>query len=251
MKVLVGQLDAQHCALEIWQDSSCEYRDCLHFSSDSNKGGELQDFLQSDAFRADFDEIVFSLFTEQSTLLPSHLFEASDTQSIYKLSFGELPEGCEVFKDKVLEQRLINIYGFDQALHGIITTNFPKAQLQHEGSIALKALQARKYSRLTLKVFVHQEHFMLVMCQEAKLFHFNTGSYQNSDDIVYHLANLIKKEGLEDKELDCFFQLVIGTETESNIAQELMASGQKLSIFKKVRWKEHKQWLTLSQLLCA
>ncbi|MEI8193527.1 MAG: DUF3822 family protein [Flavobacteriia bacterium] len=173
-------------------------------------------------------------FGEQNLLIPSGVFEKDLAQSYFERMFIELPE------DKALSIASIPSFAVHSLeAHPNWAKSFTKETFNHQNSFSLfefhlNLLADFKTKETTFLLTLFADTYFLGLVHDSKLLYAEALTYQNSDDILYTLLNVLQKNGLSMAKGTLWF----GEISDNNIKENLQDSLTKIQDFAAFTYQE-------------
>lgn len=157
---------------------------------------QLEDFWNQTGWKEpDFDDISLSWSEKQTTLVPANVFNESDKESIFLLSYGKTVQNEEIDYNRIPMQGLVNVYSIPFWVKSFFVLRFPRIVIQHEGTHLIRGLFSGQTFKLKSKLVLHENHFLLVMAKENNLKFYSSFEWNTIEDIVYYYSFSIQQQG--------------------------------------------------------
>jgi len=154
---------------------------------------QLEEFWNSTGWKStDFAEVSLSWSEKQTTLVPTNVFNESDKNAIFSLSFGS-PQG-EVDYNRIAVPHVVNVYAIPFWVKSFFVIRFPRIVIQHEGTYLLRGLYAQARKEYKSQLVVHQNHFLLACTKGDDLVFYSSFEWLNERDIVYYYSFFLQQQ---------------------------------------------------------
>jgi hypothetical protein len=167
---------------------------------------QLEEFWKETTWKeADFDDVSLSWSEKQTTLIPVNVFNESDKDTIFALSFGKQIHSDGIDYNRIPVQGLVNVYSIPLWVKSFFVIRFPRIVIQHEGTHLIRGVFAAQTFKLKTKLIVHQHHFLMLIVKENNLKFYSSFEWSSIEDIVYYYSFSIQQleisEQLNDVEI--------------------------------------------------
>lgn len=179
---------------------------------------QLEEFWEQTGWKEpDFDDISLSWSEKQTTLVPVNVFNESDKESIFVLSFGRQVQNDEIDYNRLPMQGVVNVFSIPLWVKSFFVMRFPRIVIQHEGTHLIRGVFSGQTFKLKTKLVIHEAHFLLLIVQENNLQFYSSFEWSTLEDIVYYYSFSIQQQGKH--QLLNEVELAIGAGAELDAAQ--------------------------------
>ena len=154
---------------------------------------------------------------KQTTLVPVNVFNESDKESIFVLSFGRQVQNDEIDYNRLPMQGVVNVFSIPLWVKSFFVMRFPRIVIQHEGTHLIRGVFSGQTFKLKTKLVIHEAHFLLLIVQENNLQFYSSFEWSTLEDIVYYYSFSIQQQGKH--QLPNEVELAIGAGAELDAAQ--------------------------------
>jgi hypothetical protein len=134
------------------------------------------------------DEISVAWMTENSSLIPSSVYESSMTRDIYLANFNELKPEHELNYNRISNLSIVNVYEQASWLKSFFVVRYPRVVIQHQHSMEIKALCEKNTYQLSVEVSILPTGMNITIMEKNELLFCNAFSYSHENDLVYYLT---------------------------------------------------------------
>lgn len=161
---------------------------------------QLEEFWkETDWKETDFDDISLSWSEKQTTLVPVNVFNESDKDTIFSLSFGKQAQNGEIDYNRIPVQGLINVFSIPLWLKSFFVIRFPRIVIQHEGTHLIRGVFSGQTFKLKTKLIVHESHFLMLIVKENELKFYSSFEWSSIEDIIYYYSFAIQQLGFSEQ----------------------------------------------------
>lgn len=155
----------------------------------------LQQMLASqEEINVEYKEISVICESAYHTLLPEIFHTTDKEEDFLKLQHPTLPTSCQIFHAKQTNLQTVLIFGIDKKIIEIVTNYFQSAAIVSHLVHIIRKIISEETEKLTL--WVRAEEIDCVVYKNDKIILLNKYSFQNSEDIVYHILNIYEQLAL-------------------------------------------------------
>ena len=181
---------------------------------------QLKEFVEENGLKQlEVDDIALSWSHPHSALLPMNVFNDSDKESIYTLSFGELETGVTTDYNRLPQHGIVNVYAVSDWLKSFFVMNFPRVIMQHEGTLLIRQLFAHSSVRPKAIVSIHQNHFLLAITQNNDLKFYNYFEYTNAEDMIYYIGFAMQQMQISPADVELILNASQGCELDLQLVK--------------------------------
>lgn len=184
---------------------SCATKQILGFEvfklvdTDSNWDDVFSQFKYlSELFKNNVGKIYVVHENVESVLIPTELFNANSTQEYLKLVYGE-KENSICFSNQLKhEETIVNVFRIDSVLYESLCANLNISQHFHfYTNILQRVFQHKLYQgKNWMKLVFYEKYFIVTLIKEDQLQLIQTFNYQSSEDVLYHIMNVINQHDI-------------------------------------------------------
>lgn len=161
---------------------------------------QLEEFWRETEWKeADFDDISLSWSEKETTLVPVNVFNESDKETIFTLTFGQETQSDEIDYNRIPVQGLVNIYSIPLWVKSFFVRCFPRIVIQHEGTHLIRGVFSGQTFKLKTKIIVHEHHFLMLIVKENNLKFYSSFEWSSIEDIVYYYSFAIQQSGFSEQ----------------------------------------------------
>ncbi len=158
---------------------------------------QIQAFLQDLKIdQHDYDEYSLSWFTPFSTLVPTNIFGASDSKTVFQACFTKEMIANDIDYNRISELSIVNIYEIPLWVKSFFVIRYPRIVIQHEASVFLRGIFATSTFKLGIHILLHDSHCCMVFVKENELKFYNCFESSSEDDVLYYLTFGLQQQGL-------------------------------------------------------
>ncbi len=208
---------------------------------------QLDDFWKETNWKeSDFDEVSLSWSEYQTTLIPSNVFNESDKDSIFQLTFGSNIHQEEIDYNRLPMQGIVNIFSIPLWVKSFFVIRFPRIVIQHEGTHLIRGLFSEATFKLKSKISLHQDHFIVAVVKENNLQFYSTFEWTTIEDIVYYYSFLMQQLSFQDQENE--LEIAVNNNLELN--EESLTKAFE-AVFSKIKLSFNQFLIEKYQQLCV
>ncbi len=184
---------------------SCATKQILGFEvfklvdTDSNWDDVFSQFKYfSELFKNNVGKIYVVHENVESVLIPTELFNANSTQEYLKLVYGE-KENSICFSNQLKhEETIVNVFRIDSVLYESLCANFKISQHFHSYTSLLQLVFQHKLyqGKNWIKLVFYEKYFIVTLIKDDQLQLIQTFNYQSSEDVLYHIMNVINQHDI-------------------------------------------------------
>lgn len=210
---------------------------------------ELNDFLSKMDFKKEYNEYSLSWNSKNSSLVPMNVFQESNAEDIYRLSFGTKTPASQIDYNRIIMESLVNVFDIPLWAKSFFVIKYPRIVIQHDVTHQIHGIFNGPTFKLKTVLSLKKDYFTLTSVHHGKLIFFNSFEYTNNEDILYYLINMLKKKELLDEK----GSLLISGEKEQSESVANFFSDHKLKIqeLKKIDVNTDNDLSFKNQLLCV
>lgn len=161
---------------------------------------QLEEFWKETGWKeADFDDVSLSWSEKQTTLVPVNVFNESDKDAIFTLSFGKETQNNEIDYNRIPIQGLVNVFSIPSWIKSFFVIRFPRIVIQHEGTHLVRGIFSGQTFKLKTKLIIHESHFLMLMVKENNLKFYSSFEWGSIEDIVYYYSFAIQQSGFPEQ----------------------------------------------------
>lgn len=184
---------------------SCATKQILGFEvfklvdTDSNWDDVFSQFKYlSELFKNNVGKIYVVHENVESVLIPTELFNANSTQEYLKLVYGE-KENSICFSNQLKhEETIVNVFRIDSVLYESLCANLNISQHFHFYTNLLQLVFQHKLyqGKNWIKLVFYEKYFIVTLIKDDQLQFIQTFNYQSSEDVLYHIMNVINQHDI-------------------------------------------------------
>lgn len=218
--------------------------------SDSDRKEAVRAIMENEsALKDDFANVTLAWCHPQSTLVPASVFAESTPQDLFRLCFGDNAATGTIDHNRIFELSVVNVYAIPDWVKSLFVIKFPRIVLQHAGTHQVRESIGSNAFYTKASLVIHADYFRLTIAKHNNLEFYSSFSYQNAEDIVYHLNFVLQqKEFLNEKGA---IELSIATGGSKSVCEEVLKGLNKIQHLNKMQIASKEDLLTKSQLLCV
>ena len=162
----------------------------------------VQDLLANDSFlNKYYKSIDFIYESPKATLVPNSLFDRKKLKIYFQFTHV-LDEYEEIHFNKLNRTPAANVFSIPSEITTLMVNQFPESRFYHQASIFIEnTLRQSNDKNNMVSVLVNNDFFDIVVAESGKLFLYNSFSYQNESDFVYHILNVYKQLNIKPEEV--------------------------------------------------
>lgn len=215
---------------------------------DYRYNAQLTEFLEQAGIKEiDYDEASISWADQHSTLVPSNVFNESNSKDIISLSFGNKFEASETDYNRIIDPNVVNVHHLPFWLKSFFVVKFPRIVIQHEGTHLLRGLFKGTTFKLKALIVIHENYFQLIIVKENNLCFYSSFEFTTMDDIVYYLSFTLQQKEWFESPLEVVINDGVGSEIEMT---DLISRIQKI-IHRDSIIKHEEHLIAKYQQLCV
>lgn len=179
---------------------------------------QLEEFWEQTGWKeTDFDDVSLSWSEKQTSLVPVNVFNESDKESIFALSFGRHVQNDEIDYNRLPVQGVVNVFSIPMWVKSFFVVRFPRIVIQHEGTHLIRGVFSGQAFKLKTKLVVHETHFLMLIVQENNVQFYSSFEWNTPEDIVYYYSFSIQQQGKS--QLTNEIELAVGAGAELDTEQ--------------------------------
>lgn len=184
---------------------------------------QLEDFWKgTDWKEADFDDISLSWSEKETTLVPVNVFNESDKEAIFTLSFGKEVQSNEIDYNRIPLQGIVNVYSIPLWVKSFFVIHFPRIVIQHEGTHLIRGIFSGQTFKLKTKLIVHEHHFLMLIVKENSLKFYSSFEWNSIEDIVYYYSFAVQQSGFSEQLNELEISLGSGSQADREELKKIM-----------------------------
>lgn len=157
---------------------------------------QLEEFWDQTGWKEfDFDDVSLSWSERQTTLVPVNVFNESEKDAVFFLSYGKQVQSQEIDYNRIPMQGVVNVYSIPLWVKSFFVIRFPRIVIQHEGTHLIRGIFSGQTFKLKSKLVLHEDHFLIVIVKENNLRFYSSFEWNTIEDIVYYYSFSIQQQG--------------------------------------------------------
>lgn len=209
---------------------------------------QLEDFWTQTGWKElDFEKVSLSWSEKQTTIVPANVFNESDKNALFSLTFGNKTPMNEIDYNRLPMQGVVNVYSIPSWVKSFFVLHFPRIVMQHEGSHLIRGVFEGQTFKLKTKLILHKEHFLLLVVKENNLKFYSAFEWATLEDIVYYYSYTIQQLGYSQEINELEVALGVGVGVDLEKLRTLLESIQN----KKIDFKISNLLVEKHQLSCV
>lgn len=175
----------------------------LYTSKQTTDSAFLQSVLASEKLvGVQFSDVIFIHNQKEMVLVPSSLYTENLNANLIGTIHGDQKE-YSISVDDVHQWKLHNVFGSSTEMLELILDKYPQARQVQYMSACLRGIfhTLRAGVDQRIKLYVLPSCFNLVVLKGDKLQIAKSFFYETPEDIIYHLMNVVDKNGLDTSEV--------------------------------------------------
>lgn len=162
---------------------------------------QLKQFIEEAGVKEiDFETFSVSWAGNQSTIVPISVFNESSAESIFKLCFSDKNNQGDIDYNRIMEQSVANVYSIPLWIKSFFVVNFPRIDIQHSGSFALRGIFGGSTFKLKTFILLQQDFFTLIIVKHNELQFYSSFDYTAVEDIIYYLSFTLQQKEMNPDE---------------------------------------------------
>lgn len=133
------------------------------------------------------------------TIIPDIFYKTENNKQFLKLQHPTLPDPYQIFHTKLPHQQCTMIYGLEQSMIEVFLSHFQQIIPESHLVSIVKRIISEDKNRLTL--WVRQEETDCIVYNDHRIILLNKYTYQQPEDILYHILNIYQQLELSPSEL--------------------------------------------------
>jgi hypothetical protein len=194
----------------------------------------------SELFKNNVGKLFVVHENDEAVLIPTELFNSNSTEEYLKLVYGE-NENAICFSNQLKhEESIVNVFRIDSELYESLCTNFKISQHFHSYTTLLQQVFQQKLyqGKNWMKLVFNEKYFIVTLIKDDQLQLIQTFNYQSSEDVLYHIMNVVNQHDISITSLNVLISGKIDLESTTyqlmqqyffNIEIEKSESGNALS----------------------
>jgi hypothetical protein len=194
----------------------------------------------SELFKNNVGKIFVVHENDEAVLIPTELFNSNSTEEYLKLVYGE-KENAICFSNQLKhEESIVNVFRIDSELYESLCANFKISQHFHSYTTLLQQVFQQKLyqGKNWMKLVFNEKYFIVTLIKDDQLQLIQTFNYQSSEDVLYHIMNVVNQHDISITSLNVLISGKIDLDSTtyqlmqqylSNIEIEKSESGNALS----------------------
>lgn len=175
---------------------------------------QLEEFWNKTGWKESvFDEVTLSWSGFQSTLVPVNVFNESDKESIFELSYGNQITSNEIDYNRLPLQGIVNIYAIPNWIKSFFVIRFPRIVVQHEGTHLIRGVFSGTTFKLKTVLIIHEKYFRMLVVKENQLKFYSQFECSTLEDVVYYYSFAMQQLALN----QATNELIISNDADSTI----------------------------------
>lgn len=134
------------------------------------------------------EDLSVAWITENSSLIPSAVYDSSMTKDIYLANFNELKPEHELNYNRISNLSMVNVYEQASWLKSFFVVRYPRVVIQHQHSMEIKALCEKNTYQLSVEVGILPTGMNITIMEKNELLFCNAFSYSHENDLLYYLT---------------------------------------------------------------
>jgi hypothetical protein len=168
---------------------------------------QLEEYWLQTGWKAEeFNEVTLSWSNSQSTLVPTNVFNETNKEEVFQLSFGKNAVGNdEVDYNRLPIQGMVNVYQIPLWVKSFFVLRFPRISIQHEGTHLIRGVFSGPTFKLKTKIIFHKDYFLLLVVKENSLKFYSHFEMNTIEDLGYFLGYTMQQLGYTDEDNEVEF----------------------------------------------
>ncbi len=167
---------------------------------------KIKNVVLNDAFlNKNFKNISFACLTNKSILIPTPLFDKHGLKKMFKINHL-LMDDEELHFNYIQNVDLYNVFSLQSKVTTFMVNHFPQIKFFHHSSSfinwSFEDELKSKFKLPSVRININDDFFDIFVIVSDKPILYNTFSFKENTDIVYHTANVMKQ--LEIKPTKCY-----------------------------------------------
>lgn len=227
---LILDISFNHLGIAIIRDHQLVYLD-LYTSQVADENAALDDIssilAEHEWLQTSFEMVKVFYHTHSSILVPDALFNPDNSDVLSEWQFGDVVHTISM-KDSIAKESLQLLYAVPEALHHMLTANFPKAKYFHAHSALLMNKTEGESSHINIEVFPGE--WTCSFWKNSKLQLVRSILPEAADDICYTLLHICNQFNLTPAETKISLAGLIDKDDP--------VIGLLSTLFNNISWKE-------------
>lgn len=196
---------------------------------------QLEDFWNQTTWKElDFEKVSLSWSEKQTTIVPANVFNESDKNALFSLTFGTKTPINEIDYNRLPIQGVVNVYALPSWVKSFFVLRFPRIVMQHEGTHLIRGVFEGQTFKLKTKLILHKEHFLLLVVKENNLKFYSAFDWTTLEDIVYYFSYTNQQLGYDQQLNELEVALGVGVTEDLEKLKTLIESIQNKNIDFKI-----------------
>jgi hypothetical protein len=128
----------------------------------------------------------------------SDLVNSNSTKEYLKLVYGEKENSICCSNELKHEETIINVFIIETALYESLSANFKIIQHIHSYTTQLQQVFQQKFydGKNWMKLVFDEKYFIVTLIKDDQLQLIQTFNYQSSEDVLYHIMNVVNQHDI-------------------------------------------------------
>lgn len=154
---------------------------------------------------SNLDAVTLIVNERTNILVPEALYQPDDNNKL--LSFGfNTPKDAVIQADILKKHKAVNVFAYSPELVDKLKAKWPDAKITHSSSVFLESLPESEHA--TVYVNVRNRNFDVAIMKDRLLF-FNNFQFNDKNDFVYFLLNVLEQNKLSGQDTTVYFSGLI------------------------------------------
>lgn len=145
-----------------------------------------------------------------NVLVPEALYNPEDNEKLLHFSFNT-PKDIVTQADRLKKHKAVNVFAYQPELIDKTMAKWPNAKITHSSSVFLESLHESKEAVVYVNVRSH--NFDVAIMKDRLLF-FNNFQFNDKNDFVYFLLNVLEQNKLSGQDTTVCFSGLISPSSE-------------------------------------
>ena len=152
----------------------------------------------SDLLKDNVDKIYLVHENAEAVLIPTELFNSNSTKEYLKLVYGEKENSICCSNELKHEETIVNVFRIETALYESLSANFKIIQHIHSYTTQLQQVFQQKFydGKNWMKLVFDEKYFIVTLMKDEQLQLIQTFNYQSSEDVLYHIMNVVNQHDI-------------------------------------------------------
>lgn len=179
-----------------------------HFSDSNDLFYALEKAINIKGLNEKNPSIVLIYDDRTNILVPQAIYHPDDNNELIEFSFNTANDFVTM-ANPITKHKIVNVFALPQAQQTKIASKWPGAKITHSTSVFLESLPQSKDT--IVYVNVRSQNFDIAIMKNRLLF-FNNFQFNNKNDFVYFLLNVLEQHNLSNQDTTvCFSGQILPT----------------------------------------